>query len=59
MTEKIAVMLICLQDENDRNAIIKRCAPKTKIYVKKIQNMSQRGIAGFITRVLNRFLSRR
>ena len=42
-------VFICLQDQNDRNAIIKRCAPKTKIHAKKIQNMSKRGIAGFIT----------
>ena len=42
-------VFICLQDQNDRNAIIKSCAPKTKIHAKKVQNMSKRGIAGFIT----------
>ena len=26
-------VFICLQDRNDRTAIIKSCAPKTKIYV--------------------------
>ena len=28
-------VFICLQDQNDRNAIIKSCAPKTKIHAKK------------------------
>ena len=37
-------VFICLQDQNDRNAIIKSCAPKTKIHAKKKYKTYQREV---------------
>ena len=37
-------VFICLQDQNDRNAIIKSCASKTKIHAKKNTKQYQREV---------------